>query len=98
MRLTVQEFDVLDIAIDYRDRLDWAITTTRSLPRARVKRLVARGLLRELDEPIVLMNPETGFSYERERYRTGYEPTDAGRAAHAAFVAEEKEAGARRRA
>lgn len=84
--LTPHQADVLETAIDYRDRLGWALTTTRSAPLRTVRKLCGRRLLKKLDERVVLINPETGFSYENERWRDGYDPTTDGRLVYAAWM------------
>jgi len=87
--LTLAERDALTHADSIWRRMGWYLTTDGSTRKATVLSLVAKGLVRELDELVVMCDGD-GFHKEPERYRVGYELTDAGRMHVARIDAEEQ--------
>lgn len=83
MMPTRAELDIL-LDADHRMRqMGWYLTTSRNTPLRIVRRLVAKGFLRELDE-LVVMQDDDGFTKDPERYREGYELTEKAKALLAA--------------
>jgi hypothetical protein len=75
------ERDLLAHAVWAKDKMNWGVFTNSTYRKSVAKKLVARGWLVPSE---LMVCDDDGFSVEPERYRDGYELTNAGRMAHEA--------------
>ena len=84
MSIARSQEDMLDWAA-HNARFGWLFTTGRTHRRATVQRMIALGLVRSVGE--VVMVDGDGYTKQPERYREGFELTEAGKATHNALRA-----------
>ena len=90
MKITKAEMNMLDYAQGIWKKMGWHTVTGRSCRLSVMRRLIAKGLMRELPHTVAMCDDD-GFTKEPERYRIGYELTDKGRVEWAKWKAMQDE-------
>lgn len=80
VKITKAEFDILQHADDWCRKMEWAVTSCRMYRKANILSCVKKGWMRQVAGLVVMVDGD-GFTGGTDRYRVGYELTDAGRAA-----------------